>query len=145
MSALQMNRQIEHTGIISRIDKTHIQVLIIQESACSGCHANSACSVADMAEKIIEVESTDVTLKVGDKVVLYGQSSMGLLAVLLAFILPFLIILLTLFILRFYVASEAISGIISLTTLIPYYIILSFFRKKMKSKFQFNISKDSTN
>lgn len=145
MSALQMNQQIEHTGIISRIDKNLIQVLINQESACSGCHANGACSAADMAEKLIDVESSDATYKVGDKVILYGQSSMGLLAVLLAFILPFMIILLTLFILRYYVASEAISGIISLTTLIPYYIILSFFRKKMKSKFQFNISKDSTN
>lgn len=144
MSTLQMSQQIEHTGIISRIDKNLIQVLIIQESACSGCHANGACSAADMDEKIIEVESTDSTFKVGDNVILSGQSSMGLLAVLLAFILPFLLILLSLFVLRNYVASEAISGTISLSTLIPYYIILSFFRKKMKSKFQFSISKDTT-
>ncbi|MEI7502481.1 MAG: SoxR reducing system RseC family protein [Paludibacter sp.] len=139
-----MSQEIEHKGIISQIDKNHIQVLIIQESACSACHAKSACSVADMAEKMIEVESSDASLKVGDQVILSGQNSMGLLAVLLAFILPFLLILLTLFILSFYVASEAISGIISLATLIPYYIILSFFRKKMKSKFQFHLSKKST-
>ncbi|MEI8086030.1 MAG: SoxR reducing system RseC family protein [Paludibacter sp.] len=138
-----MSQEIAHTGIITRIDQKLIQVLIIQESACSGCHANGACSVADMAEKMVEVESADSSFKVGDKVTVFGQSSMGLLAVLLAFILPFIIILLTLFILRNYVASEAISGIISLATLIPYYIILSFFRAKMKSKFQFQISKDS--
>ena len=138
-----MSQEIAHTGIITRIDQKLIQVLIIQESACSGCHANGACSVADMAEKMVEVESADSSFKVGDKVTVFGQSSMGLLAVLLAFILPFIIILLTLFILRNYVASEAISGIISLATLIPYYIILSFFREKMKTKFQFQISKDS--
>lgn len=139
----KMSEKIEHTGIISHIDRNLIQVLIIQESACSGCHANGACSAADIDEKIIEVESIDSTYKVGDKVILTGQSSTGLLAVLLAFILPFLLILLSLFFLRNYVTSEAISGTISLSTLIPYYIILSFFKKKMKNKFQFNISKDS--
>jgi len=138
-----MSQKIEHTGIISRIDKNLIQVLIIQESACSGCHANGACSAADMDEKLIDVESKDASYKVGDKVILSGQSSMGLLAVLLAFVLPFLLILLSLFVLRNYASSEAISGTISLSTLIPYYIILSFFRKKLKNKFQFNISKDS--
>ncbi len=138
-----MSQKIEHTGIISRIDKNLIQVLIIQESACSGCHANGACSAADMDEKLIDVESKDASYKVGDKVILSGQSSMGLLAVLLAFVLPFLLILLSLFVLRNYASSEAISGTISLSTLIPYYIILSFFRKKMKNKFQFSISKDS--
>jgi len=139
----KMSQKIEHTGIISRIDKNLIQVLIIQESACSGCHANGACSAADMDEKLIDVESKDASYKVGDKVILSGQSSMGLLAVLLAFVLPFLLILLSLFVLRNYASSEAISGTISLSTLIPYYIILSFFRKKMKNKFQFSISKDS--
>ena len=128
-----MSQKIEHTGIISQIDKNLIQVLIIQESACSGCHAKGACSAADIDEKIIEVESTDTSLKVGDQVILSGESSMGLLAVLLAFVIPFLIILLSLFILRYYIASEAITGTISLAMLIPYYFILSFFKKKMKT------------
>ena len=140
-----MSQPIEHKGIVSQIDKNQIQVLIIQESACSGCHANAVCSVADRTEKMIEVESADTALKVGDEVTLYGQSSMGLLAVLLAFILPFLLILITLYILNFYITSEAISGLISIATLIPYYIILSTFRNKIKSKFQFHLSKDSTN
>lgn len=137
-----MSQQIEHTGIISHIEKNLIQVLINQTSACSSCHANGACSAADMAEKVIEVESNDQSLNVGDKVLLTGKNSMGLLAVLVAFVLPFLIILLSLFILRYYIANEAISGTISLSSLIPYYIILTFFRKKMKTKFQFQLSKD---
>lgn len=137
-----MSQKIEHIGKITHIDRNHIQVLFIQESACSSCHAKGACSAADMDEKIIEVESTDSSLKVGDQVILSGESSMGLLAVLLAFVIPFLIILISLFLLRYFIASEAITGTISLTTLIPYYIILSFFRKKLKRKFQFHVSKE---
>jgi sigma-E factor negative regulatory protein RseC len=138
-----MSQLIEHSGTINHIQGHLIEVLITQESACSSCHANGACSAADKDDKIIEVESSDPTFQVGDKVMLYGQSSMGLQAVLLAFVIPFLIILLTLFILGYYVSNEALSGTLALSTLIPYYIILSFFNKKMKSKFQFFIKKDT--
>jgi len=137
-----MSQLIEHTGIIYHIDGNHIRVSIIQKSACSGCHANGTCSAADMDEKYIDVETSDSSFKVGEMVMLYGQSSMGLLAVLLAFVIPFLLILFTLIILRNYVASEALSGTIALSMLIPYYIILSFFNKKMKTKFSFYIKKE---
>jgi len=138
-----MSQQIEHTAVINHIEGTNMRVSIIQESACSGCHAKGACSAADMAEKFVDIECSNPNLKVGDIVQLYGQSSTGLLAVLLAFVIPFLLILLTLLLLRSYVSNEAVSGSIALSTLIPYYIILSFFNKKMKSKFQFFI-KDET-
>ncbi len=137
-----MSQTIEHTGIINQIEGNHIRVSIIQVSACSGCHAKGACMASDMDEKIIDVESNDTSLKIGDRITLYGQSSMGLLAVLLAFVIPFLLILITLFSLQSYVFNEALSGTIALSVLIPYYIILSFFNKKMKSKFQFHIKKE---
>ncbi len=138
-----MSQIIEHTGIINQIEGSHIRVSIIQESACSSCHANGACSAADMDEKMIDVESADSTLKVGDRVLLFGQKSTGLWAVLLAFVIPFLLILLMLFVLRAYTNDEALSGTIALAVLVPYYIILSFFNKRMKSKFQFYIKKDT--
>lgn len=139
----KMSQIIEHTGIVKHINGHQIQVLIVQESACSSCHANGACSSADKDDKLIDVESTDNTLKVGDHVMLYGQSSMGLLAVLLAFVIPFTLILLSLFIFRRYTENEALSGTLSLSVLVPYYIVLSFFNTKMKSKFQFTLKKDS--
>ena len=138
-----MSQVIEHTGIINHINGNHIQVSIIQQSACSGCHAKGACAAADMDEKLIEVESSDSTLKVGERVLLFGQQSMGLMAVLLAFVIPFLLILITLLLLRTYLLNEALSGAIALSVLIPYYILLSFFNKKMKSRFQFYIKREN--
>lgn len=140
-----MNNLIEHTGIVNHIDGRNIKVLITQNSACSSCHANGACSAADKDDKLIDVESDDTNYQIGENVVIYGQRSMGLQAVLLAFVIPFLLILLTLFILRSIVDNEAMSGTLALATLIPYYIILSFFNEKMKSKFQFFIKKDTLN
>lgn len=137
-----MSQLIEHAGVIHQIDGRHIRVQILQESACSSCHAKGACSAADMKDKFVDIESDGSDYKVGEQVTLYGQSSMGLFAVLLAFVIPFLIILLTLFILKNYIDNEAISGSIALGTLLPYFIILSFFNSRLKSKLKFHIKKN---
>jgi sigma-E factor negative regulatory protein RseC len=137
-----MSQLIEHAGVIHQIDGRHIRVQILQESACSSCHAKGACSAADMKDKFVDIESDGSDYKVGEQVTLYGQSSMGLFAVLLAFVIPFLIILLTLFILKNYIDNEAISGSIALGTLLPYFIILSFFNSRLKSKLKFQIKKN---
>lgn len=136
-----MSERIEHSGFVTRVEGKNIQVQIIQMSACSSCHAKGACSAADMDEKFVDVESADDTLRIGDMVNIVGESSTGLLAVLLAFVIPFMLILTSLFVLRDIVPNEAVSGTVSLALLIPYYIILSLFNKKLKRKLQFRIEK----
>ncbi len=136
-----MSEKIEHSGVIAHINGNNIQVQIVQQSACSSCHAKGACSASDMDDKLIDVESSDTSLRVGDAVLLTGASSTGLQAVLLAFVIPFLLILIALFVLRSITANEAVSGTVALSLLIPYYIILSFFNKKLKSKFRFEVEK----
>lgn len=136
-----MSEIIEHSGIIQNVNGKHIQVQIVQMSACSSCHAKGACSAADVDEKLIDVETDRVDFKVGESVILYGQSSMGLLAVLLAFVIPFVLILVTLLILKSYVDNDALSGSIALGTLVPYFLILSQFNSKLKSRLKFQVKK----
>ncbi|NDV46545.1 RseC/MucC family positive regulator of sigma(E) [Paludibacter sp. 221] len=139
-----MSQIIEHTGKILTINGDTAKVLITQNSACSGCHAKSACTAADSAEKIIDaININNISLKAGDDVIIYGKRSVGLKAVLLAFVIPFLLILVSLFVLRAFIDNEAVSGTIALATLIPYYIILSLFRDKLKSDFQFYVKTSS--
>ena len=135
-----MGKIIEHSGIIHQIDGKHIRVQITQTSACSGCHAKGTCTAADMKDKYIDVESTNSNHQIGDEVTLYGQSAMGLFAVLLAFVLPFLLVLGVLFILNHFMDNEEVlAGAIALGALIPYYIILSFFNTKLQAKLKFYI------
>ncbi|MDR0811817.1 MAG: SoxR reducing system RseC family protein [Paludibacter sp.] len=141
-----MSQNIEHSGKVLSVNGNMAQALITQHSACAACHAKAMCTATDKAEKIIEANFDDENLKVGDDVFIIGQQSLGLLAVFLAFVLPFLLILLTLFILRYFMDNEAVTGIMALATLIPYFLILSLFNKKLKRKFQFYIrvkNKDS--
>lgn len=136
-----MSEIIEHSGIIQNVNGKHIQVQIVQLSACSSCHAKGACSAADMDDKLIDVETDRLDYKVGEAVILYGQSSLGLLAVLLAFVIPFLLILTALLILKLYIDNDALSGSIALGTLVPYFLILSQFNSKLKSKFKFQVKR----
>ena len=135
----KMSQFIEHEGKIHRIEGDNAQVLITQSTACASCDAKSACPAAQGAEKIIEAIMTDNSLKVGDAVIVYGQRSLGLLAVLLTFVIPFMLILVLLFVFRYFIENDALSGAIALASLVPYYIILSFFKEKLKSKFQFYV------
>jgi len=136
-----MAQLIEHNGIIKDIKNNLIQVLITRQSACSDCDAKGACTVSDHQEKIIDIESSDLSFRIGENVVLTGRQSIGFYAVLLAFVLPFILVLITLIILHSFIINEAISGIVALLVLVPYYVILSLFNKRIKANFKFEIRK----
>lgn len=132
---------IEHTGIVESCGEQIVSVRIEQQVACAGCHAKNICSAAEKEDKVIEVFYAKNDIKKGDKVLLIGQSSLGLYAVLLAYVLPFLLILTTLFVTSIFVENELVSGTISLSMILPYYIVLSLNKKRLKKKFTFEIVK----
>ena len=82
-----------------------------------------------------------VAVQVGDAVTVCAQRSTGMLAVLLAFVIPFLLILLVLVVLRAWIDNEPLTGTLALASLIPYYMILSLFKGRLKSTFRFYIKK----
>jgi len=136
-----MGQLIEHDGIIQSIKNNHIQVSILQQSACNDCHAKNVCSVSDKTEKIIEVEYLEADVEIGDKVILFGSQSIGLTAVFVAFVVPFTLISIILVGLNTLQFNEVYAGLIAVAALIPYYLILSLFKNKFKSKFKFNLKK----
>lgn len=136
-----MAQPIEHEGIITEIDGNLIQVMIVQQSACDECHAKGACSISDKKEKLIEIENANPDYRIGDQVIVFGNQSIGMQAVLLAFVVPFVMVLLTLMIAGRFIANEAISGGIAIFMLLPYYFILSFFNKRLKKRLSFEIKK----
>lgn len=139
-----MGKLIEHSGIIDKIENNRIQVLINQQTSCSECQANGVCIPYDNGKKIIEIENSDPIFKQGDKVIVSGQKLIALQSVLLAFVIPFILIIITLLILKSFDIPEIISGIISIVMLLPYYFILSFFNNKLKMKFKFEIKKGNS-
>ena len=139
-----MQNTIEHQGVIISKDDKIARVKIEQTSACASCHVKSVCGASDKSEKIIDANIMDDTLKVGDQVTIIGQKSLGFQAILLAYILPFIVIIATLFIVNIFTTNEIIIGTCALASLIPYFIVLRLMRNKIQAKFQFYAIKKDT-
>lgn len=136
-----MANTIKHQGIVENINGSHLQVRIIQTSACASCSIKGHCSSADTKEKLIDVTDDNVSsYQPGDCVWVIGELSMGVMAVLLAFILPFLVLIFSLFIFMAIWNDELGSALCSLALLIPYYYILWLNKSRLGKKFSFSIS-----
>ncbi|WP_321299491.1 SoxR reducing system RseC family protein [Marinifilum fragile] len=134
-------KQIDHEGTILEIKNGKITVGIVNVSACAGCHAKGACTISDIKEKSIDVIDFSNKYSVGEKVKLTYRESLGWFALMLAYVIPFVLVLLVLFIATAFTNDELISGLLSLAILPPYYIILSFFKGRLKKTFSFTIEK----
>ncbi len=131
---------IEHTGIVHEVDNNCIKVRIAVQSACSSCKAHSFCGV-DTSEKLIEVEHWVGEYNKGEAVMLSLQQSLGYRALFWGYILPFFLVISVIISMIFLTGNEALSGLVSLLVLVPYYAILYFFRDRFKKTFSFKISK----
>ena len=131
---------IKHQGIVENINSSHIKVRIAQTSACAACSAKGHCASADTKEKIIDVTTGDASsYQVGDRVIVFGELSMGMMAVLWAFIVPFCILVISLFVFMAIWSDELLSALCSLALLIPYYYILWLNKTRMGKIFSFSI------
>ena len=135
-----MNQRISHEGIITRIDKDNVQIKILSKSACASCNIKGACNMSEMKEKIIDIpRPKDKNLSIGQEV----KISMGLgqanKAVIFAYVIPVILLVGMIFILNALKFDEGINALISIGSLVPYYLILYLFKNNLKRKFEYEI------
>lgn len=137
-----MTNNIKHLGIVENIDGFHLKVRIVQTSACSSCSIKGHCSASETKEKLIDVYNHNPSLnpQVGQRVMITGSTSMGMKAVGWAFIMPFLILLVSLFVsMTLTQHDEVLSALVALLMLVPYYIILFLCRGHFSRTFVFTL------
>lgn len=169
---------IKHDGIIIALNEDGTALVrIVQTSACAACKAKAMCASAESAEKEMRVvllgengkvktenNSTQsyTTLhnptqpyQVGDEVEVMVQQKMGWKAVILAYLLPFFVMLAVMFIGNGLLAMgdgatgllgdeakrEAVLGTIALCAMAVYYIVLGLFKSKLQKEFSFTAKK----
>ena len=137
-----MENKIRHIGIVESINGECVKVRIVQSSACSSCKAAKQCHTSESKEKIVDVFLNDAKEYVnGQKVLVITSYGIGLYAVSLAMLVPLAILTVTLFVTSAAGYSELTAALAALFSLIPYYIILLFFRKKINRKVTFSLEK----
>lgn len=139
---MKKNDTICREGIVMDISDDQVLVEIIVSSACSGCHAKSICIPSDRRQEKIWAQNPEhQTFEIGETVNINLESSAGNKAVVLAYVLPLLILLLILFGLFAFTHNELLSVGVSVLCVIVYYLILKSFSKKLDREITFHVSK----
>ncbi len=137
-----MNK-ISHQGIVESVDGDTVLVRFIQTSACAACKVAGHCSASESKEKIVTVKDPKAarTHAVGDQVNVVMPSGNGRFAVILAFVIPFIILVAVLSLCLWITGDEAFSALIGVASLVPYYVGLHFFENRISRQFAFVIEK----
>lgn len=135
-----MNDTVSHEGVITSINEDEVQVKILSRSGCVSCNIKSACNMSEMQEKIITIPAPkDKNLSIGQEVKISIGIGQANKAVVFAYIIPLIILVSMIFVLNALKLEEGINALISIGSLIPYYLILFLFRDKIKRKFEYEI------
>lgn len=135
---------IEHEGIIDRIDGDTAHVKIDSVSGCASCHAKGVCSAADQEEKYLDVSLEGAAYSPGEQVRVQVAKHLGFRAVALGYVYPFLLLMAVLIAFTVAGTRELRAGTYALLSIIPYYLVLFLFRKRIGSAFTFSIKKTYT-
>lgn len=132
---------IEQKGVIEDISDGVASVNITTFSACSHCQSKSACNISENSSRIIEVPVLESTFSVGELVNIIMKRSLGMRAALLAYIFPFMLVLILILTLDSFHVNELITGLMSLLLLVPYFLGLYLYRDRLKKSFTFSLRK----
>ena len=136
-----MDELIRHTGVVLSVEGESALVEITQSSACSACKARSMCMSSESQQKQMVAVMLD-PMKPGDEVEVEVRERLAWRAVLLAYILPFIVMLAIIAVLDYATDwSEAVVGTLSLCGIAMYYIGLSVFKHRLQKQFTFTARK----
>ena len=150
---------IKHDGIIIALNEDGTALVrIVQASACAACKAKAMCASAESVEKEMMVvllgenekvkteNNSTQSYHVGDEVEVMVQQKMGWKAVVLAYLLPFFIMLAVVAVgsgigNRISGIGEEVIGTLALCAMAVYYIVLGLFKDKLQKEFSFTARK----
>lgn len=151
---------IKHDGIIIALNEDGTALVrIVQTSACAACKAKAMCASAESAEKemrvtllmdngrpagygVLDADKPLLEYKVGDEVEVMVQQKMGWKAVVLAYLLPFFVMLAVMFVGNaLWNVREEILGTAALCAMALYYIVLGLFKDRLQKEFSFTAKK----
>ena len=136
-----MDEMIRHTGVVRSVNGYMAHVEITQTSACSACKARSMCMSAESRQKEMDCVMLEA-MQPGDEVEVEVRERLAWKAVLLAYILPFVVMIGLIAVLDYTTDwSEAVVGTLSLCGIALYYIGLSVFKHRLQKEFSFTARK----
>ncbi len=134
-----MEEHVSHPGVVVGIGEQDLEIEILSASSCGSCNIKSACGMSEMKEKRITVpRPQDKEFIVGQPVSIIMSARQGNKAALLAYFIPTLIIIVLTVVLSNLI-KEWLAALVGIGALAVYYVILYFFRDKLRDKFTYEV------
>ena len=135
-----MEEHVSHPGVVVGINGEDLEIEILSSSSCGSCGIKSACGMSEMKEKrIIMPKPTDKEFIVGQPVSIIMNAKQGNKAALLAYFIPAFLLVAIIVILSNLSIKEWIAALVGIGVIAVYYLVLSFFKEKLKSEFKYEI------
>ena len=132
--------QVSHTGIVEGIADGCVSVRILQTSACAACKVAGHCNAAEAKEKMVDVWCADAArYTVGQQVTVAASMAVARKALVLGFVMPFLLVVAVLVAVLYLTKNEGTAAMAALGSLIPYYLLLWLYRDRIQRDITFQI------
>ena len=134
---------ITHTGIVIGVFRDTVTVAVESSEACGSCASRSACSMGaeSKTRNILITTPQAESYSVGESVVVSTRAQMGIMAVVLCYAVPAVVLVAVLALAVLCGVSEGISALLSLGAVALYYTTLGLFRDRLAQKVSFSINK----
>ena len=134
--------QIEHKGIVLSVEEGIVRVAVEVNEACGSCASRKACSMGQSEKREITVYTADASdYSVGEQVEVGAKQTLGIVAVLLCYVAPLVVLVASLATAVASGASDGTAALVSLGSILIYYAILYLFRNRISKRIIFTINK----
>lgn len=134
-------QEINHEGVIKSIKDNIATVEILQKSSCASCELTGACNMSESTIKEVDVPLMSNKYAKGDKVDIVFTREEGFKALLIGYVLPFVVMILAMVVSKIFWESDLIVGLLSIGVLSLYYLILFLLKNKIRTLFEFRLKK----
>lgn len=135
-----MEDHVSHPGVVVGINEKDIEIEILSSSMCGSCGIKSACGMSEMQEKRVTVpKPKDREFIVGQPVSIIMNTRQGNKAALFAYFIPAFLLVAIIVILSNLNVKEWLAATIGIGVIAVYYIVLSFFKNRLRNEFTYEI------
>ena len=139
---MKQPNQIEHKGTVALVGRNFVRVDIEVMEACGACASRKACAMGQGTTREIMVYTDEAAkYSVGEEVNVSARQTMGLMAVLLCYVVPLVVLVAALAVAVALGCAEGLAALISLGVTALYYLLLALMQKRISRRVVFTINK----
>ena len=131
-------------GIVRKMQGERLWVEVVVSSACGSCAAKSLCNISEKKNELVEaVNLTGEEFVIGETVQIQMRQKLANKAVVLGYLLPFVILVIGLFGCYALTHIEWLSVLVAFGLTAIYYVVLKMFDKHLAKEFVLFVTKKS--